>query len=124
MSGYLVHSAKGTTWEDHKYIRKDGNRYIYKISEKGGISSSTRRGAEEVAEGDKLKNEYSEVMNTGVVNGETLKKQYNSRVKAHQNVDYGAGGMPSNVANAIKKALDTEFRSIVVTSAYTKQKKG
>lgn len=28
---YLVHSAKGTTWSKnkHKYIRKEGNRYIY-----------------------------------------------------------------------------------------------
>lgn len=28
---YLVHSTKGTTWakNKHKYIRKDGNRYIY-----------------------------------------------------------------------------------------------
>ena len=26
----FYHSAKGTTWSDHKYIRKEGNRYIYK----------------------------------------------------------------------------------------------
>lgn len=29
-SDELWHSAKGSTWEDHKYIRKEGNRYIYK----------------------------------------------------------------------------------------------
>ena len=28
---YLVHSAKGTSWEkkDHKYIRKENGRYYY-----------------------------------------------------------------------------------------------
>ena len=30
MSYYVLkHSAKGTTWSDHKYIRKEGNRYVY-----------------------------------------------------------------------------------------------
>lgn len=30
MSYYVLkHSAKGTTWGEHKYIRKEGNRYIY-----------------------------------------------------------------------------------------------
>ena len=26
---YLEHSAKGQTWKDHKYIRKENGRYIY-----------------------------------------------------------------------------------------------
>ncbi len=26
----LYHSAKGSTWKNHKYIRKDGKKYIYK----------------------------------------------------------------------------------------------
>lgn len=26
----LMHSPKGTTWKNHKYIRKDGKTYIYK----------------------------------------------------------------------------------------------
>lgn len=26
---YLIHSAKGSTWKKHKYIRKEGDRYIY-----------------------------------------------------------------------------------------------
>lgn len=26
---YLLHSAKGSEWKDHKYIRKEGNRYVY-----------------------------------------------------------------------------------------------
>ena len=31
---YLAHSAKGTTWKNHKYIRKEGNRYIYDPKDK------------------------------------------------------------------------------------------
>lgn len=30
----IAHSAKGTSWKKHKYIRKDGNRYYYKKSDK------------------------------------------------------------------------------------------
>lgn len=32
---YIEHSAKGSTWtkKNHKYIRKEGNRYIYKSQE-------------------------------------------------------------------------------------------
>lgn len=25
----LEHSIKGSTWKNHKYIRKEGDRYIY-----------------------------------------------------------------------------------------------
>lgn len=36
--GYIIHSAKGTAWKKHKYIRKEGNRYIYVENEnKAGI---------------------------------------------------------------------------------------
>lgn len=30
MTSYLMHSAKGTKWNKHKYVKKEGNRYIYK----------------------------------------------------------------------------------------------
>ena len=30
MNYYISHSAKGTTWSDHKYVKKVGNRYYYK----------------------------------------------------------------------------------------------
>ena len=34
--GYIIHSAKGTTWKNHKYIKKVGNKYYYK-NEKGEL---------------------------------------------------------------------------------------
>ena len=33
---YLIHSAKGTSWKNHKYIKKVGNKYYYK-DEKGEL---------------------------------------------------------------------------------------
>ena len=36
MSNYIIHSAKGTTWRNHKYIKKVGNKYYYK-NEKGEL---------------------------------------------------------------------------------------
>lgn len=36
MSYYIIHSAKGTTWRNHKYIKKVGNKYYYK-NEKGEL---------------------------------------------------------------------------------------
>lgn len=32
-SDEIYHSAKGSAWKEHKYIRKEGNRYIYKENE-------------------------------------------------------------------------------------------
>ncbi len=29
MTSYLIHSAKGTKWRKHKYVKKEGNRYVY-----------------------------------------------------------------------------------------------
>ena len=29
----LYHSAKGSVWKDHKYVRKDGDRYIYNVAD-------------------------------------------------------------------------------------------
>ena len=33
---YFIHSAKGTSWKNHKYIKKVGNKYYYK-DEKGEL---------------------------------------------------------------------------------------
>lgn len=38
----IMHSSKGSTWKNHKYIRKEGNRYIYKES-KGSSKSNNAK---------------------------------------------------------------------------------
>lgn len=35
----LKHSAKGSTWKDHKYIKKVGDKYIYADDQQGGGNS-------------------------------------------------------------------------------------
>lgn len=34
MEYIIAHSAKGSTWKNHKYVTKIGNRYVYKDDEK------------------------------------------------------------------------------------------
>lgn len=33
-SNTIEHSAKGTSWKNHKYLKKEGNKYIYKETNK------------------------------------------------------------------------------------------
>lgn len=38
----IMHSAKGSSWGDHKYLRKEGDKYVYADSaESSGSSSKT-----------------------------------------------------------------------------------
>lgn len=39
----LMHSAKGSTWKDHKYIKKIGDKYIYATT-KGKAENAAKRG--------------------------------------------------------------------------------
>lgn len=39
----LMHSAKGTTWKKHKYIRKEGKRYIYNAKQGIGKAASNAK---------------------------------------------------------------------------------
>lgn len=55
---YLAHSAKGSTWKDHKYIKKEGDRYYYadtkgKVTKPGDMSAGEHGPEYEMDEGDK-----------------------------------------------------------------------
>lgn len=41
MRGELQHSAKGTTWKNHKYIKKENGRYYYEFTDKPLSKSET-----------------------------------------------------------------------------------
>ena len=47
MSNYLIHSAKGTSWKDHKYIRKVGDRYYYVTKKESSKIDVNRQLAED-----------------------------------------------------------------------------
>lgn len=42
---YLEHSAKGTTWKKHKYIKKIGSRYVYPAKKAVGVKASQAKQA-------------------------------------------------------------------------------
>lgn len=48
---WIMHSAKGTTWKKHKYIRIENGRYVYD-TEKGNRSGTIRTG-NKIIEGGK-----------------------------------------------------------------------
>jgi len=78
----LMHSAKGSTWSKHKYIRKEGKKYIYKETDSKGKSSSSG------SDDDPSKRSYDE--------NKKLHKKYTEEAKrlrklSTSNVDeYGA----------------------------------
>lgn len=39
----IIHSAKGSTWKDHKYIKKKDGTYYYPKDYKGGSSKSSNK---------------------------------------------------------------------------------
>lgn len=53
---WLIHSAKGTTWKDHKYIRKEGNRYFYKNSSDRNELDKKKSNEDIAAKNDTLTN--------------------------------------------------------------------
>ena len=57
----LEHSAKGTTWKDHKYIKKEGDRYIYDTkSEDSKRSKEERRASMNNVALEKVNNEIKD----------------------------------------------------------------
>lgn len=83
MNYYISHSAKGHTWENHKYVKKIGNRYYYK--------DDLARGAKKA-------------------NAEALER-YNMR-KAAEDPDYALYYGGKALANKIKAAkLDYEQKT-------------
>ena len=87
---FIAHSAKGTSWtkKDHKYIRKDGKKYIYK---------ETRTNSETGGSYDVYKNEET---------GETIMKNNNFKYDPDR-----------HTSTATARQLD-EFKSDYGTSHY------
>lgn len=54
---YLVHSAKGSQWKEHKYIKKVGNKYYYKTSD---LEKDDREINSSTTDADIIKNSLGE----------------------------------------------------------------
>lgn len=51
----LYHYAKGSTAKDHKYIRKEGNRYIYKEDDKKVSGNAVQNGVQNAISGSSVR---------------------------------------------------------------------
>lgn len=72
----LVHSAKGSTWEDHKYVKVIDGVYYYPVSYEGGRHITDAMKGESSGgsvEGDELENLANEVIRGNYGNGQERK---------------------------------------------------
>ena len=110
MSDYIIHSAKGTTWKNHKYIKKVGNKYYYK-NEKG-----------ELVEGDPSDNgDFIETKESTTSSSKSKKKKSTEtdRIKALANkVMAGKLGQ-----NQLRKATSSKDYIKVMNTINSKFKK-
>ena len=109
---YLIHSAKGTSWKNHKYIKKVGNKYYYK-DEKG-----------ELVEGDPSDNgdiltETKELTTSSSKSKKSKKSTETDRIKALANkVMAGKLGQ-----NQLRKATNSKDYIKVMNTINSKFKK-
>lgn len=109
---YLIHSAKGTSWKNHKYIKKVGNKYYYK-DEKG-----------ELVEGDPSDNgdiltETKELTTSSSKSKKSKKSTETDRIKALANkVMAGKLGQ-----NQLRKATSSKDYIKVMNTINSKFKK-
>ena len=76
---HLKHSAKGSSWKDHKYVKKIGDKYIYANTKNGEGESSTGENTngevdtkkeDETTEGENKEEFDLETMANKVIRGE------------------------------------------------------
>lgn len=106
---YLIHSAKGTSWKNHKYIKKVGNKYYYK-DEKG-----------ELVEGDPSDNGdiLTETKESTTSSSKSKKSTETERIKALANkVMAGKLGQ-----NQLRKATSSKDYIKVMNTINSKFKK-
>ena len=101
---YIAHSAKGSTWKDHKYIRKEGDKYIYDTPHENiKLMFDDRRELSNYANMVYDEDVQAILDNWEYLTPEEKKKYYRQIMKYGEGKtkeQYGAGGMPSS---AIKK---------------------
>lgn len=102
----LAHSAKGTTWKDHKYIKKEGDRYIY--APKGG-SGRRREGVGELSKANKENDE--KIKSEEETNQERIKLIEELMEKDKIGVNE-ANEMVNDFLNSMKESTDNTDKEI------------
>lgn len=112
----LEHSAKGTTWKDHKYIKKEDGRYIYDTKVEGSKRDEHQIKKEEYAN-NKLENVkilsamYSTNMKESYEEEEEAKKRRKLASEALRQGRSGVAGIHYSRANELEKS-SKEKRSL------------
>lgn len=112
----LIHSAKGTTWTNHKYIRKEGKRYIYKEEsdskresrKNGGGGVENKKSAQDILNDLKKSGKYTaeELARFGKMTAEELGKIGASAAEGARKVSAGAKKAASAAKKGAYKVVD------------------
>jgi hypothetical protein len=108
----LTHSAKGTTWKDHKYIKKINGVYYYTKEE---LSNAIKSGKASASE---LKSDLDARKELGKVNKETNSK----RAVAITTADYTLDSDKDGLTQTSKYIIDLDKRSKIASQKYSKTK--
>lgn len=114
-------------WKKHKYVRKEGDKYIYSNS---GFGYKDRKSAERAITNDNFwYNDESKRPDGLSERGAEAAEYYNKHdekyadvyksidnvMTSEQNQRFGANGMPSNVSNKTVSIANTKFKDAIKT---------
>lgn len=98
----LIHSAKGTTWTNHKYIRKEGKRYIYK--EESDSKRESRKNGEGATENKKSPQEIlNDLKKSGKYTAEELARFGKMTAEELSRIGSSVSAGAKKAASAAKK---------------------
>ena len=123
MSAYLIHSAKGTQWKKHKYVKKVDGKYYYSGDYGLGFQRDNRKAAEEQGIYSELKDRYAKLFASEVTNHKGIEAMMNTHISAIRNDYFGGGGMPSDVASRLRKDADYNLAVVSMINDYESEKR-
>lgn len=112
----IIHSAKGSTWKKHKYIKKVNGRYIY--SNSGAVKSTGARAAAETVGLSNLHKNFENTDGEYVLRG--LSDRYKKRIGKSKSVKSNLKSSFLNVGYLMSvdpKAASEEARHIIDSKA-------
>lgn len=126
--GHIKHSAKGSEWKKHKYIKKENGVYYYPISYKGGrhlvnsfkqideLHEKNKKESELLSKGDEKKiQEYENKLITEFFNAENEadKKMAEAKINSFSQKQEDANSELSQIKDVVKNAFD-KVKDIVI----------
>lgn len=130
LDGFLSHSAKGTVWKDHKYIKKENGRYYYADDKKVSKMSSDELMDEvdaiqqQMAFCDQKAKEYDELAKSNPDEAE----EYKAQAKKYRDEIERLNGEREQIAKGLEKKdkhdeIVNDFRNEPILDTLNKYKK-